>query len=37
MVRGVVGSNDFALWWSQWLLEVQFPFVFKVIYAKYDI
>ena len=29
MVRGVVRNNDLAVWWSQWLLQVQFTFIFK--------
>ena len=31
MVRGAIGSNDLALWWSQWLLQVQFIFICKKI------
>ena len=31
MVRGVVGNNDLPLWWCQWLLQIQFTFVFGKI------
>ena len=31
MVQGIVGIHDLVLWWSQWLLSVQFPFVFEEI------
>jgi hypothetical protein len=30
-VRGAVGNNDLVLWWSQWLLQVQFTFKFHKI------
>ena len=28
MARGAVSNNDLVLWWSQWLLQVQFTFIF---------
>ena len=31
MIRGVVGNDDLALWQCQWLLQVQFTFVFEKI------
>jgi hypothetical protein len=31
LVRGVVGNDVLALWWSQWLLQGQFTFVFEKI------
>jgi hypothetical protein len=31
MVQGAVSNNGHALWWSQWLLQVQFTFVSKKI------
>jgi hypothetical protein len=31
MVRGVVSNNDLALSWCQWLLQIQFTFVFENI------
>ena len=31
MVQGAVGRNDLVLWWSQWLLQVQFTFIFEKI------
>ena len=43
MAQGAVGNDDLALWWSQWLLQVQSTFIFKkiseveVIYIEYDI
>ena len=31
MIRGAVSSNDLAWWWCQWLLQVQFTFVYEKI------
>jgi hypothetical protein len=32
MIRGAVSNNDLVLWWQcQWLLQVQFTFVFEEI------
>ena len=28
IIEAVLGINDLALWWSQWLLQVQYVFVF---------
>ena len=30
MVWGAVGSNDLALWWSQWLIQVLFTFIYQL-------
>ena len=31
MVSGAVGNNNLALWWNQWLLQVQITLVFEKI------
>ena len=28
MVQDAVGNKDIVLWWCQWLLQVQFTFVY---------
>ena len=29
MIGDAVSNNDLALWWCQWLLQVQFTFMFE--------
>ena len=31
MIQGAISNNDLAMWWCQWLLQVQFTFVFENI------
>ena len=31
LIQGAVSNNNLALWWCQWLLQVQFTFIFEKI------
>ena len=32
MIQDAIGNNDRVLWWCQWLLQVQFTFVYDNLY-----